>query len=287
MTALSPATYPRRAFRSNRGSAFTLVELLVSMAVLTLLIVLVAQLTTGATSTTTSSTKRMDDEGQARLVLDRLSLDFSKMVKRSDVDYGFSKTAGNDALSFYAETSGYPPAGAPSGTTYRTLSVVGYRIDTTGATPYTLDRGAKALAWGEMTFTPLVSGNQTQSLVPANSLPVIANADYEVLADQVFRLEFTYLLKATSTLAATPPAKISDVAAVVVGVAVLDSRSRGILSAGQLAGLSAKFPDAVDGQDIASLWSPIASNTGNLGVPPAVASVVRVYQRYFYLSQGL
>ena len=74
-------------------TGFTLLELLVSMAVLALLTLVVAQLTNSAARVTTDSHLRMDGDSQARLVLDRLSLDFAKMLKRPDVTKQLS-TAG-------------------------------------------------------------------------------------------------------------------------------------------------------------------------------------------------
>ena len=68
-------------------SAFTLTELLVSIAVLTLLVLIVSRLVTSATNVTTRDYKKMDADSQVQPVFNRMAIDFSQMIKRSDVDY--------------------------------------------------------------------------------------------------------------------------------------------------------------------------------------------------------
>ena len=65
--------------------AFTLAELLVGIAVLTLLTLLIARLVNSATTIITFSGKRMDADAQIRPLFDRMMIDFAQMVKRSDV----------------------------------------------------------------------------------------------------------------------------------------------------------------------------------------------------------
>src|SRR5438094_5418819 len=83
----------------ERASAFTLAELIVSVGVLVLLVFLAAQLLNSAATVTTLGHKQMDVDGQARQLLDRITIDFAQMVKRSDVDYLVKSSA----------TSGTPP----------------------------------------------------------------------------------------------------------------------------------------------------------------------------------
>ena len=91
--------------------AFTLVELLVSIAVLALLILLITRLVNSATSITTLGNKHMDADSHARPVLDRMALDFVQMLKRKDISYyvktGSTTMAGNDWIGFYSTVQGY------------------------------------------------------------------------------------------------------------------------------------------------------------------------------------
>src|SRR5919108_2973836 len=71
-----------------RGAAgFTLGELLVSVGVLVLLVFLATQLINSATTVAILGHKRMDADSEARQVLDRMTIDFAQMVKRTDMDY--------------------------------------------------------------------------------------------------------------------------------------------------------------------------------------------------------
>src|SRR6266536_2799283 len=66
---------------------FTLAELLVSVFVVTIIILMVTQLMTSATAITRTGGKHIDTDTQARVVFDRMALDFAQMLKRTDVDY--------------------------------------------------------------------------------------------------------------------------------------------------------------------------------------------------------
>src|SRR4051812_19952240 len=115
--------------RNGCRQAFTLTELIVAISVLTLLTTFVAQLVSNATVVTTHSRKRLDADGQARLVFDRMAGDFSKMLKRSDVDYLFCKQAGNDRMFFYSEAPAYYDGTASSIKPRSSMALLGYRIN--------------------------------------------------------------------------------------------------------------------------------------------------------------
>ena len=77
-----PVVTERRA-----RDGFTLIELLISLAVTAMIILMVAQLMNSATAVARTGNKHIDTDTQARAVLDRMALDFAKMLKRSDIDY--------------------------------------------------------------------------------------------------------------------------------------------------------------------------------------------------------
>src|SRR6266567_1812076 len=83
-----PLQFCRSRVQSRRRTnAFTLAELLVSVFVLGVLVFLLTQLLNSATIVTILGNKRMDADSQARMVFDRMAVDFSQMVKQSVVDY--------------------------------------------------------------------------------------------------------------------------------------------------------------------------------------------------------
>jgi prepilin-type N-terminal cleavage/methylation domain-containing protein len=213
-----------RHARAEAG--FTLVEMLVSIAVLVLLMVLIAQLFDSATATATMSRTHINSDEAARLVLDRVGSDLAGMARRPDVNYIFYKNgaaaagSSSDAMFFYSEAPGYldPDAVTTSGSA-STTALVGYRINENNqyypGTPV-LERLGETLTWGGapdttgtnpggMVFLPYtLAGNWTYTLGTPPYAPLDAansqnshydTAHYQVLSDMVFRMELCFLVK--------------------------------------------------------------------------------------------
>lgn len=225
-------TAPNAVGRTS--DAFTLVELLVSIAVITLIIAMVAQLTKNATAIAGTGSKHIDTDTQARFVLDRMALDLGRMIKRADVDYyvkapiGYKnpkahgkglklKTGepGNDQIAFFSEVPGYydnPPTGGLS-----PLSLVTYRINAASPTSQTylqLERMGKGLLWNgvdnkttpnspyPIIFSPgqIAAGTGPWSgpwyaAINNDNTGKSVDSDYEQVGAQVFRFEYYYALK--------------------------------------------------------------------------------------------
>ena len=274
---------------------FTLAELLVSMGVLVLLVLLFTQLLNSAASITTLGHKVIDTDSQARQLLDRMSIDFAQLVKRSDIDFFGKGTvapnsvggtmAGNDRIAFYSAVPGYYPS-----TSYQSpLSLVAYRInsDSTSSSHSKLERMGKGLMWNgaSLTDTPLVFMPLTISATwPAATSSSQADTAYEVIGPQVFRFEYCYLLTSGS-LSVTPPASISQIAAFVVDIATIDPQSKVLLTNTQIASLAGQLSDyasnMVPGQLRNNWQNTINANTT---LPRPALSGVRLYERFFYLS---
>src|SRR5438094_9936825 len=78
---------PERLSVTKARNAFTLVEVMVAVAVTAMIIFMMGQVTKNATAVARTSDKHIDTDVQARSVLDRMAVDFAKMLKRTDVDY--------------------------------------------------------------------------------------------------------------------------------------------------------------------------------------------------------
>ena len=293
-------------------AAFTLAEMLLSFGVLLLLILAVAQVTNSSTSATTHVFKQMDTDEEARMILDRMGSDFDRMIKRADVDYVFLKQSGNDAMWFYSEApSYYPPADGNNvsidGSAKSSVALVGYRINST----YKLDRLGKGLTWDRTAspkssvFLTYPSGSSTPITAstlagnwPTTVTTTSTDRDYNLISDQVYRLEFSFLLK-DGTLSVNqyiaPNTAINgfkDVAAIVVGIAMLDRNSRNIvkrdtanptlLDSTIASQMISALPDAEAGKPIAQTWTNSPYLTAS-AIPQAAAAEIRFYQRYFYL----
>jgi len=304
---LRPLRATRLALQPVRflGEAgFTLMELLVSIGVLVLLILLATQLLNSAATITTLGHKQMDADSQARQLLDRMALDFAQMVKRPDVDYYLKSPAtlqnGNDQIAFYSGVPGYYPTG-PTTTQKSPLSLVAYRVNSGNK----LERMGKGLVWnGVSSGTPIVF----RPLTISGTWPTATNAnpdtDYEEVGPQVLRFEYYYVLKGqvvnattyNSILSATPwdtripghtaVSAMQDVAAIVANIAVIDSKSRVLLTDAQIttplaSGLVDYAAGMTPGQLRANWQTALNANTT---LPRAAISGIRLYERYFYLS---
>lgn len=230
MIAKSPILAP---LRRTRGG-FTLTELLVSVFVLTIIVFMVAQLMTSATAPTRTGNKHIDTDTQARIVLDRMALDFAQMLKRTDVDYYLKQKAnytghgnghgwgkqrttdlGSDQLAFLSHVPGYNDTGSSF---QSPISLVAYRVNqddqnaSTDPAYLRLQRMGKGLLWngvnngtGGTAIFPIVFLPQTIASVPSWSAAInnfqsggagsSQDQDYETIGPGVFRFEYYYLLK--------------------------------------------------------------------------------------------
>jgi hypothetical protein len=295
----------------ERFSAFTLAELLVSMGVLVLVVLLFTQLLNSAATITTLGHKLMDADSQARQVLDRIAIDFDQMLKRTDVSY-YVKTTGNpqtvatqngdpnDRLAFFTAVPGYySRAGYDS-----KASLVAYRVnaDSNSASYNKVERMAKgfALNGAYTTSMPLLfldsSTNPTttiQNIWPAAASSTDTDSDYETAGPQVFRFEYYYLLNSSlanqlspGPWSSTDTFSVKDVAAIVITIAVIEPKSRVLLSNDQIAALAATLPDFTTGTTpgvLVTQWQTALN--ANTTLPRAAISGIRLYERYYYLNQ--
>ena len=356
---------------AKRPCAFTLAELVVSLGVLVLLVLLFTQLLNNAATITTLGHGRMDVDSQAREVLDRMAIDFAKMVKRADIDYYLKSPGnpqtGNDQIAFYASSPGYfgtVPTPAPTYTTKSPISLVAYRINPNstwssynrmgrlghGLAWNAFSSGSASTGWPPIMFLPqTITGTWNSVLFPSTEV----SSEYEVIGPQVFRFEYYYLISgqfepgaipaptpipsatppfpsnipwdttcacpsatptvaptATPTPIATPtptplptplppavcchlsPQGMQDVVAIVVDIAVIDPKTRGLVTNAQLARLNGAdgsppvlvdfAPGMTTGQLLAQWRAALDANT--IGLPQPAVSGIRVYERYMYLS---
>ena len=346
--------------RSRTSDGFTLVEVLVSIAVTALIVVMAGQLIKSATAVATSAGKHIDTDIQARAVLDRMAVDLAKMLKRNDVDYyikapvGYKnpnahgsgkhlKTGqpGNDQIAFFSQVPGYyntPPTNGLS-----PLSLVAYRINagsTASQTYLQLERMGKGLLWngaknanndpypivflpGQIAAATGPWGNNGvwYGAINNDNSAKSADPDYAQIGPQAFRLEYYYLLKDGSIkdvpalswdLSQTVSANLNafaDVQAIVVAIAVIDPASRLLLydssnladpysrlfnMVSDMADFKNANGNGVGAQkvgDVENQWNAAIQHAATTGTtydqspfPPAAASAIRVYNRYFDLK---
>ena len=287
-------------------AAFTLLEIMVSVVVLTILVVIVSRIVSSASTITTLGNKRLDTDSQVRPVLDRIATDFAQMIKRTDVDYyvkspsdletAANPTKGpNDHLAFFCNVAGYYPSGSAS-----PISLVAYRInsDNNSSSYNRMERMGKGLPWNGVSTTnkPILFGLQAiANNWPAATDNITADpdGDYELIGPQIFRFEYFYLLKdgTISNLPATVSdvtggPGMADVTAIVATIAAIDPKSKVLLSDAQITTLIGRLVDfdPVTHTKIGDLragWQAALDGTNDM-VRPAIASI-RLYQRSLYL----
>jgi len=271
-------------------NAFTLAELLVSIAVLIFLVLFASRVVDSAATISTLGNKRMDADSQARPILDRMGVDLTQMIRRSDLDC-YSKSnlewqANNDRIAFFCNVRGYYPSSGPQSP----ISLVAYRINSDPGSPAfnRLQRMSKGLVWnGVSTINkPILFGlGAIPAYWPAAADNNTADIDYELFGPQVFRFEYFYLLKSGLISNSPGAAGLQDVAAISVAIAVIDQRSRLLLTNSQVTTLASRLKDFDPAQpmdDLMTSWRTVLDSIGDM--PRVATNGVRLYQRYFYLT---
>ena len=240
--------------------AFSLIEMLVAMAVLAMLAVLVLQIINISTSVTSTSARKMEGLAGARFALDRIGFDLEARLKSAEAATSFQKKQGNDEFGFYSEVDAY------SGD--RRITAVEYRISGTGQNrSFQLERGVLGGEWDE-SFP--------------STFPSLANLQYETLAEGVLRMEFGYLLKSGQFTTDTTATNLNEVSAIVIGLAVLDTASRKMLTQDQLAQLVEILndPSSANQKDLISKWEEAIQQAG---LPSRAVQNIHFLQRYYYV----
>lgn len=156
-------------------AGFTLAELLVSIVVVVLLVFMFTQLMTSASGINRDEHKRIDTDTQARVVFDRMAIDFAQMLKRTDIDYyikqriykghgnghgcgqGRNNDLSSDQIAFYSQVPGYYPSNIVA--EQSPISLVAYRVNESNSGQDTarygrLERMAKGLRWNALNNNP-------------------------------------------------------------------------------------------------------------------------------------
>jgi type II secretory pathway pseudopilin PulG len=160
-------------FRGELG--FTLTELLVSIVVVVIIVLTGTQLMTSSTAITRNAHKHIETDTQARVVFDRMALDFAQMLRRTDIDYyvkqrsgynghgnghgwgqGKNGDKGSDQIAFFSAVPGYYPSGYTVGQ-QSPISLVAYRVTESNSNDPAngrLVRMAKGLGWNALNSNP-------------------------------------------------------------------------------------------------------------------------------------
>jgi type II secretory pathway pseudopilin PulG len=296
------------------------VELLAAVVVLTIIGVLIAQITKAASDTTRISNRAVDAAAQARLAFDRLALDISALIRRYDVDFRATNSPALDApaLEFLSQVT----SSGLSSASNRGLSLVAYQVSTHADTGRPcLVRAGKAVAWNNP--GKALAGYYTNGLPVRFSDPLfpvgISGTDYDVLAPGIIRMVIGFQLvpddeevtlagsavplaeKALGQTVYQPPvwtatptdggagvdlADTFRIASLIIGIVAVDVESLKLTDAAGVQALADAFPIPDDGEMPVEAWQAIASQVDGLpvGVPLPVRQSLRVFQRAFPIT---
>jgi len=307
MHELNPGPQPGPGERHRLSGGFTLVEVLVAASLFLLLAVFVAQMVGSISAGSASSTKRLSADDEARMILDRMQGDFASMVQRADADPEFLQASGNDSFFFISQS---PAFSTNSSTNNSQMALIGYMVTNGGLARYSMGYG-----WDQLTFLTNGANGGTYDL---STNIVNTNFATNFIGPSVFRMEMALLIKPGSTNISGGTTNIignnvfyqsttntrngiRDVAGVVVAIGILDKTSRNIVTDAAMSNLASVsyFPDCNSNNTISggiingssSSGMPVSRWISNLptvsisGLPNAAKSQIRVYQRYFPLSQ--
>lgn len=267
----------------HRCPAFTILELLVAIAVLAMIVGLLATAMSEASRLTVRGHKQMDLDSDARLVFDRIASDIRRLVPGDDIDAGFvTDDSGNSRPAFFTRVRG---VGGTS-SSVRPVSLVGYRLFQAGARnvgspPLQLQRAAVASEWtgSFLTFS------ETPDLRRADGVFAFSDPGaFQSLSEQILRFSIRFLVEeedGSYRLQALPPDRIESIRAFVIGLAMLDLRSQEILTSDQILSVASAFSNPAEGADFLTAWNSIltAPTFPPHGVPAGATTGLRVYQR--------
>ncbi len=237
---------------------FTLVELMVAMAVTTLVFAMLFQLVANLTSATGHSSDRLENIAALRESLANLSHAWTTRVNRKEFPVEVGKQTGNDTVKFLARTRSFTGARRVTGNVFR-VGPAGFEV------------GLGGTSWDDSPFS---------------TYPQPSQADFALLSPEVFRIEIAMLDGDFQVLAAPPstPEELAKIRGVIVTLASISNKARARLTDAELSALATLLPDAVDGLPPLQSWSAItASPTFADSVPKGVASDIECAQQFFLL----
>lgn len=265
----------KKDFARNHG--FTLVEVLVSIAILTIILVMATQITISARDTTTTSQRFIDAERQVGRIFGQLQRDFDSMLVRNDIPWQFEKEEGDDRLIFLTQRDGYSIDGGIAAD--RGISIAHYRV-VEGA----LERGSIGLSFPEKGGGgDLASGFLVlQDDIDFPEPPV---ENFQVLSEGVLKFEIGFISRNEAGAGASfvLPNKLTDLRAITVTLVTIDPKSGRLLSPEQMSAVSALFPEPANGVRAGEEWSTVVEDILNQGrgLPQAALKQVRVSHRIY------
>ncbi len=256
----------RFARRGRRG--FTLVEILVAIAILAFISGVLAQLTAMASHTSQMCQRRSNDFTKARALLDLLTLDVKAGLFRDDL----ACTASPGDMAFYTQRPGMNSSAT------RNLALVRYTIDTSAANS-ALDRSDLPMSWGSPASN-ISFGNTT-------SLPKLSSVTSHEAAPGVVGFQIRFLLAdgtIQSVYANTPD---NPLRAIGITLAVVDDTDLTSLKPATITSIVNQLSSAAaasSGSLVKTAWeTALQSSFDWSGCPATLRDNIRIFERVVYV----
>jgi len=274
------------SFRTSLPAGFTLIELMVAMAVMGLILFLMLQISTQSQQATRTSRNKIESEKRSRAVLDTLAADFANRVIGPNTPVFVKQSNGDLQVAFLTRSRG--PAGMSD---FRFLAVA-YELSDSR-----ILRKTAAVEWDQADLLPSV-------------VNAVSSATSSIVANGVLRFEATVILSdgtrtplntATSVswmsetwqggalptgfealLVPKSDASVLRAHALVIGVAAIDDSNFDKLSSAGVNGLEL-LPNATGADSPADVWSEILSTNIPDGIPSEALSSLSLLQQTFPL----
>jgi prepilin-type N-terminal cleavage/methylation domain-containing protein len=239
----------RKPFRG-----FTLLELLVAMAVLALMTVLLAQILVSTSKSWLGGQARANNFAKARSMLDLMARDVQSGVFRSDLG-----AFDGSEMSFYTRRAGV------STNQVRDVSLVKYYLSNS-----TLQRADLAIPWSNNAASDISFGT-------TNSLPQLAGVTARDASPGVVGFKALFLQQDGTLSATFDPATSRGVA---IGLAVVDDRTLAKLGTTQIAGLQAGFAANTTGTNsLKADWEAYLTNVNWTNYPSDLGRGLKIFER--------
>jgi prepilin-type N-terminal cleavage/methylation domain-containing protein len=270
---MNPSSHP------TRRAGFTLIELVVSMAVLTIMLTMVLQITNSARNAVKLTESKSNNDAIARRAFDRISRDLAQIVIRDDARIEFKSNPGNDQISFLTRAKGFTAAGDAGD---RDVSLVSYSILYDATAGERLLRGS----CGNLFAVASPAALKLDASLPFSA---VSPDNLQLLSNNVIRFEVEYLIQGASgvTQEITAPATSQNLRGLVITLVTLDDWGRRAIKPDHLESLTANFTDAATGKQTLKTWSlkrDELAKSGIAGLPKDALQSIRCYQRTFMIQ---
>lgn len=287
--------------QSRKNPAFTLIEVTVSIAILSIIVVVFSGVLQGVTAAWTSGQERMDNLTKARTILNRLQIDIQNFVSRDDLP-NFGEDSGRSVLGFYTLQRGISSGGDND----RPLSYVEYRPELALTDqPPSLQRLSRPETYSGSSSPTFLPAPTPTIAVPAstpNPTPVPTPGDGLVTVRGLLAFAICFLHpdgKYSPSYYLDSVGRPSRATAVAVGMAVADDQTvnllmnRGNLMTGLMNDL--EIPLSVNTADFKDIWDyqlGLTENQPSGGAArldfnhygPTIVDGIRTFQRTFPLT---